>query len=132
MVKARKIRNDSGGSGHYGARRTRGTYKYKHRGIDYCCKPGEEILSPATGLIVREAKPYNHGEYTGFVLDTKRCRFKIFYIKLYEGLVGQIVRQGQPIGTAQDISLKYKKEGVTPHFHIEVVRCDPEILLRAR
>ncbi len=130
MIKARQIRNDRGGAGHYGASRTKKGKKYKHKGTDYCCTPGEEILSPATGLILREARPYDHGEYTGFVLDTKRCRLMVFYVKLHDGLIGAIVRQGQPIGIAQDISLKYRD--VLPHFHIEVVRCDPEILLRCR
>ena len=128
MIKARTIRNDKGGSGHYGASRSRGAYKYTHKGTDYCCVPGEEILSPATGRILREARPYKTKDYAGFVLDTKRCRFKVFYVKLYKGLIGQVVKWGQAIGIAQDISLKYQDVG--PHIHIEIIQADPEIFLR--
>ena len=79
--------------------------------------------------IPRIARPYTAGPYSGILLEGRRCSFKLFYIEPYKGIVGTNVKIGQAIGTAQDISAKYKDLGVTPHVHLEIVACDPEILM---
>ena len=127
------IRNDAGGAGYYGAPRTKTSVtgqvtKYKHLGVDYSCDPGQDIFMPATGLILRIANPYVNSPYRGLLIDTKRVRFKMFYVDPDMNLIGKVVKIGLVIGTAQDISLQYPGKGVTPHIHIEVVNCDPEIL----
>lgn len=126
------IRNDSGGAGYYGAPRSKmvGGKKvsYAHAGVDLQCDPGQRVLMPFTGRVVRVAKPYAGDYYSGLYLSGKKMDLKMFYIMPDMALVGKVVKEGEVIGYAQDISKKY--EGVTPHVHLEIVKCDPEIFLR--
>jgi hypothetical protein len=129
------IRNDAGGAGYYGARRTKEAagrkIEYAHRGTDYQCRPGQVIKMPCTGKIVRHARPYvGDSEYDGVMIEAKRLVMKIFYIELYDGIVGKIVKMGEPIGIAQDVSKRYPGSGVTPHVHVQIEQCDPEFFLR--
>jgi len=127
-----KIRVDAGGSGHYGAPRSKinslgRTIRYRHDGTDYACKPGQDVKAPMTGIIVRRARPYANKNYDGVVIEAKRLAVKMFYVALDEALIGRIVKVGDVIGQAQDISKKYPL--VTPHIHVQIVKCDPEIFL---
>ena len=126
------VRNDKGGRGHYGAPRTRKLangklQRYLHKGTDYSCEPGQIIKSPMTGIIVRRAKPYVQGEYSGVLIVTKRVTLKMFYLDPFTNLIGKVVKIGDSIGIAQDISKKYPL--VTPHIHVEITRCDPTIFI---
>jgi len=126
------VRNDKGGRGYYGAPRTRKLakgklQKYLHKGTDYKCVPGQIVRSPMTGIVVRKAKPYVQGEYSGVVIAAKRLTLKMFYLQPFPKIIGQVVKIGDEIGIAQDISQKYSL--VTPHIHVEVTRCDPEIFI---
>lgn len=124
------IRNDAGGSGQYGAPRTRivdgKSVAYKHAGVDYKCIPGQTIWMPFTGKIVRYARPYADGPYSGVLIEGKRLTVKMFYFEPYREIIGHTVKIGFPIGKAQDISQKYTGSGVTPHIHVQVEGCDPE------
>ncbi len=124
------IRNDRGGSGHYGAPRKRDDGStYTHRGVDYSCRIDQKIWMPCTGKIIRDAYPYHPDHtYHGVMIEAKRVRFKMFYVRLYDGIVGKVVKIGEPIGIAENIALRYPGKGVTPHIHVGIVRCDPEIL----
>lgn len=128
------IRNDEGGLGHFGAPRKKEVkgheVRYTHDGVDYQCKPGQEVWMPCTGKIVRVAYPYAAKDYSGVYIAAKRLSMKMFYVQPYSGIIGRVIKKGEPIGTAQDISLKYPGAGVTPHVHVKLVRCDPEILMR--
>ena len=129
------IRNDRGGLGHYGAPRSKinpdgGKVFYTHKGVDYQCLPGQDIWAFATGRIIRPSDPYGGGDYSGMIFETKRALFKVFYFSPYENLIGKVVKIGDIIGKAQDISLRYPGIGVTPHVHVEILQCDPEILLK--
>lgn len=123
------IRNDAGGSGYFGAPRKRPDgSKYTHKGIDLKVKVGQDILMPVTGRIEREARPYvSDPRWKGVYLSAQRGEFKIFYMVPNYELIGKVVREGEVIGVAQDIGIKY--EGVTPHIHLEVVALDPLVLL---
>jgi hypothetical protein len=130
------IRNDKGGAGTFGARRTKsngkgGVIEYTHEGVDYKCLPGQTIFMPFTGKIEREARPYAEGPYSGLVITSKRLSIKIFYIEPYPEIIGKSVKIGMPIGKAQDISLKYKDSGVTPHVHVQIEACDPEFFFES-
>ncbi len=62
--KQNKIRSDGYGDGRFGASRDQG--KRQHEGIDLVVTPGESILSPITGKIVRYAYPYpDDSRYSG-------------------------------------------------------------------
>lgn len=109
---------DAWGSGAFGAPRGERT----HRGLDIVANPGEAILSPIDGEIVREAQPYEEDErYSGVLIRGTGawtgCEVKIFYV---EGPHAGTVRAGDPIGRAQDLAPKY--EGITNHVHMEVRR----------
>jgi len=126
------IRNDAGGKGYYGAPRSRKLangkiQRYLHKGTDYKCVPGQIVRSPMTGIIVRIARPYVQGEFSGLVIAAKRLTLKMFYLQPFPQLIGKVVKIGEEIGLAQDIGKKYPL--VTPHIHVEVVRCDPEIFI---
>ncbi len=125
------IRNDAGGNGNFGARRKKTVngkpVEYEHEGTDYQCIPGQAVFMPFTGQVVREARPYTEGPYTGVLIKSRRMSVKIFYMEPYPELIGQVVKIGMPIGKAQDISQKYKESSVTPHIHIQIEACDPDI-----
>ena len=125
------IRNDSGGAGYYGAPRKKGVtgMKYRHQGTDYACEPGEPVRSPCTGRIIRRANPYVDGPLKGVLIESKRAAMKLFYVDPKPELIGEVIQQGQIIGTAQDVSLRYPASGVTPHVHLQITSLDPEVLM---
>lgn len=132
FMSGRKIRIDRGGDGHFGAKRSKinsqgETEVYSHKGVDYECIPGDPEYMPFTGRIIREARPYAKGPYTGVLIESKRMTVKIFYVEPYPEVIGKVLKIGTPIGKCQDISIKYKKQGVTPHVHIQVESVDPDI-----
>lgn len=119
---------DPFGSGRYGAPRG----KRVHRGVDFICEPGQEIVCPIGGLsgvvsVVREAKPYADTPYSGLLLKTETIVIKMFYFKPKMSLIGDFIAQGDVIGTAQDIAGRY--HGMTSHIHLEIVGFDPGVLL---
>lgn len=130
-----KIRSDRGGSGYFGAPRSKMVdgvkITYRHEGTDFSIEPGQVIKMPVTGKILRLAYPYPDKSYGGVVIECKRATLKLFYLQPYDGVVGKVLKLGDPIGTAQDVSLRYPGQGVTPHIHVQVETCDPEIFLRS-
>jgi murein DD-endopeptidase MepM/ murein hydrolase activator NlpD len=109
---------DAWGSGAFGAPRG----GRAHRGVDLVVVPGESILAPFAGDLVREARPYDDDDrFSGLLLRGRGrwsgCEVKIFYLQPREP---GPVRRGQVIGKAQDIALKYP--GITPHVHVELWR----------
>lgn len=120
------IRNDRMGFGHYGASRG----KRIHQGTDFVCTPGQDVVCPIpAGKIVRTAKPYDDDDsYSGCVIQGSDIVVKLFYVHVWAHMIGQYVKQGDPVGQAQDISAKYGAEMI-PHIHLAIVGLDPEILL---
>lgn len=134
-----KIRSDAAGHGHYGAPRG-GTRR--HDGVDYEIKPGAEVYAPCTGRITRFTRPYAGLAYSGVEIEARSGVLILFYIKpcLYSGaggvlqysqseIVGQVVREGDVIGIAQDVTAKYPGSGMTPHIHLRISSFDPERLM---
>lgn len=118
------IRNDGAGQGHYGAGRGRKV----HQGMDDICEPGQDVVAPISGKIVRKAYPYSDKSYGGLMIQGPRMAVKLFYFKPASGIVGKQVRQGDVIGTAMDITLRYPDdEDMTPHIHREICSIDPGI-----
>ena len=119
------VRMDRQGSGKYGSRRKN---RY-HKGTDYVGKPGGFALSPISGKILREAKPYANEDYSGFVIVGATCSVKAFYFKLKRSLIGEYVKQGDPVGIIQDISKKPGNEGMIPHIHQELIGGDLDVFV---
>lgn len=118
---------DKFGLGRYGAPRG----PHRHRGADYVCEPGQDIISPIAGVFVREANPYalpSKYNYRGLLIESPFMTLEIFYVYPIAELLGHSVKQGQVIGTAQDISRKYP--GITPHVHLQIISIDPEIFTK--
>jgi hypothetical protein len=118
---------DTHGSGSYGSPRG----KHIHFGADYICIPGQEVVSPDDGKIIRIAFPYptmyKDIMFSGVLIRTVYCELKMFYFEPLKGVLFKDVSQGQVIGHAQDISLKYV--GITPHVHLEITSINPELLI---
>lgn len=121
----RTIRMDSKGSGKFNAPRGSGR---KHDGIDLVVKPGQAILAPIDGIISRRVTAYPNENYFGVEIEGRRIIIMLLYLRPLKGIIGSHVQKGDIIGNAQDISRRYN-EGMTPHIHFRVIRCDPLLLI---
>jgi len=111
-----RVREDSEGSGKFMADRG----NRLHRGLDLLVCPGDIIMSPIAGKVLRKAYPYaSDMQWQGILITNKFYWIKIFYMIPDEDVIGQMVRPCQVIGKAQDISLKYGYK-MTPHIHLQV------------
>lgn len=117
------VRNDAEGSGLFGARRG----KRRHNGIDFICIPGQVIIMPVAGTIVRESLPYKDDlKWRGVYIVGKRIELQMWYFTPHAHLIGQRCDAGDDIGVAQDIGDKY--EGMLAHIHMRIVKIDPALL----
>ena len=115
--------SDSWGSGCYGSSRGSRT----HLGSDFECKPGQHVVMPITGTVIRVAHPYLNGDYSGLLISNDQITLKMFYFTPELKYIGQTLPKGHFIGIAQDISKRY--EGMIPHIHVQVESIDPGLLL---
>ena len=109
-------RLDAWGQGHFGA----GRGNRRHDGVDFVALPGEEILSPIDGNLIRIARPYKDDpRYEGVVIRGTGAwigvEVKLFYV---QGEKSGPVKAGDRIGTAQNLGPRYS--GITNHVHMEV------------
>lgn len=120
-------RPDKWGKGEYGDSRKSQGKRRPHNGADYVCYPGQAVVAPISGIVVRRARPYARGHYSGVLIQGKHVTVKMFYLKPEKDIIGCVVHQGAKIGMAQDISEKFP--GMTPHIHLEIDSIDPEIFI---
>ena len=107
---------------------TAGTTKrlWPHRGVDYAKPTGTTIIAPAEGKVTgvsiesRSMQRFNCGKGVGIwrtgparKVSTRICHMQRTYVE-----VGEIVEQGQPIGTVGTSGCK--ATGCDPHVHFEV------------
>ena len=118
------IRSDSMGCGLYGAPRG----DRKHNGLDYCCDPGQTVVSPIDGKIIRVALPYAGAKYTGLMIEGHQITITMFYISPLPYIVGKDVKAGDVVAIAQDISEKYG-HGMLPHVHLRIDSIDPLLVM---
>lgn len=111
------IRVDDAGDGHFGAPRGDRT----HRGVDYLCRPGDTVHSPCNGVVSKLGFPYADDSTWRYVeiTDGRSRRHRLFYVEPLHH-VGTIVKEGNVIGHAQDISLRYSPR-MKPHLHYEII-----------
>ena len=119
---------DHFGSGLYNAPRG----SVKHNGVDFLCDPGQIILAPVDGVIIRIAYPYAKHQYTGVLIENDSLSLKMFYFAPDKKIIGKKVSRGQRIGIAQDISKLYNtgKKNMLPHIHLQIESIDPMILIQ--
>lgn len=117
---------DGHGTGRYGAPRD----GRMHRGVDFICDSGQDIVCPIDNAkVIRESKPYKEDlSWSGIVLKNEVVVVQMFYFEPVKGIFGKAVKQGDLLGYAQDISLKYP--GMIPHIHLRIVDIDPALFLR--
>jgi len=126
--------DDVYGAGAFGA--SRGGGARRHRGADYIAEPGEIVRAPIAGVVQRIGFAYRGDERYRYVelSDASAQRaVRVLYVgPLVE--LGAVVRAGDPIGRAQDLSVRYPR-GITNHVHVELkqggVLGDPASLLPA-
>jgi murein DD-endopeptidase MepM/ murein hydrolase activator NlpD len=114
-TKGRTIRNDSGGSGYFGAPRGSGR---GHQGIDIVAGVGEPIYASRAGTIVDPSFEYSYGN----VVDVKH---EEGYLSRYAHLTafsyshGAYVEKGTKIASSGR-SGNAAGYGITPHLHFEI------------
>lgn len=123
--------SDKWGFGTYGAPRSRTVngkvVRYPHKGVDYICTPGQGVVSPINGKVIRVARPNAKQIFSGLVIRGTRISIKMFYFNPLHNIVGKTVKRGDLIGHAQDVGEVYP--GITPHVHLQIDSIDPQILM---
>ncbi len=90
----------------------------EHGGLDLVKKEGQAIYAPISGKMTRHPNPYEGDNVlNGVEVVGTKYKVKIFYVEP-SVKIGQRVRKGQKIGTAQSVAKKYGA-GMTNHVHIE-------------
>lgn len=111
--------SDLFGRGHFGA--PRGVRL--HNGVDFNIEANSHVYSPVFGKVVRIAAPYKSDDrFKGLVIEGlgryEGYQIKLFYVDPRKKIVGRTVKQGETIGTAQDLTIKYPS--ITNHVHFEI------------
>ena len=122
-------RADNWGQGKYGASRDGGSRI--HPGSDFVCVPGQDIVSPINGVVVRVKIPYSKPVqgvlFGGLLIRNSNCEITMFYFEPLSEVIKMPVAKGQKIGVAQDIRLKYP--GMIPHIHLQFDSINPELFI---
>lgn len=117
-------RYDSEGNGDYQAPRG----SRKHVGRDYLATPGQSVVSPISGTVVRFPFPYDDTrEYMGIIIQGEKIAVRLYYVSPSKN-IGDKVAAGDVIGTAQDVRKRYG-DLMQPHVHFEIESMDPALLV---
>jgi len=123
------VRRDEHGLGYFGAPREKienGKVKrYRHRGMDYVCIPGQEVYIPFTAIPIRMKSPCEG--YHGILFRGRGIIGTLFYVQTEDSIINTELKEGDVIGFAEDISKKFKD--VLPHVHFQIDKIDPELLI---
>lgn len=116
---------DPMGSGAFAASRS----GRRHNGVDYRKDPGDEIVSPVSGIVTRIGQCYSDtAKYKLVEILTNRGFFMWRFLYVDPTVVaGDKVKEGDVIGHCQDIASKYGG-GMINHCHVEV-NIDPSVLI---
>lgn len=112
---------DDWGSGAFGA--SRGSRV--HKGIDYECPAGAEVLSPVSGKVTKLGYPYADDLSYRYVQISNTYDHRLFYVEPSVE-VGQWVNENTPIGICQNLQARYDKK-MKNHVHYEVLKGDTPI-----
>lgn len=116
-TRGRKIRNDSGGSGHFNAPRASGR---GHQGIDIVAAVGEPVFATRSGSIVDPAYEYSYGK----VLDVNHgdgYSSRYAHLTSFSYSHGAYVEKGGRIAAAGRTG-NASGPSITPHLHFEIRR----------
>lgn len=122
--------SDRWGRGDYGASRDHGARI--HKGVDFICVPGQNVMAPCAGDVIRIKRPYASPVkgvlFSGLLVRASDYEYTLFYFEPLGEVIKTRIEEGQIIGLAQDISIKYP--GMIPHIHMQFDSVNPEIFLR--
>ncbi len=110
------IRSDFAGDGNYGAARG----NRRHRGIDYLCDEGQEVIAPFDMTIERFSYPNADKEMTGIAWRKGKSTGRMWYFTPYLGVIGVKVYKGTVLGIAQSVSAYYGLPEMQDHIHFQV------------
>lgn len=127
---------DSWGSGVFGASRDGGGRA--HAGLDCIAIPGDLVVAPFPGVIVRLGVAYplstlgsihlrGHGDFEGW-------EAKLLYVASDPGLGGRMVAMGDRLGEAQDVAAYWRSQqpghvgDMKNHVHLEVRVTDARLI----
>ena len=121
--------SDKWGSGLFGAPRG----DRRHKGVDFIVSPiGQIIVAPCAGHVVRIKRPYanpvNGTLFSGLLIRASDFEYTLFYFEPLNEVMRTRVEEGQLLGHAQDISLKYPQ--MIPHIHMQFDSINPELFIR--
>lgn len=113
------VRNDEAGFGHFRAPRG----GRSHAGEDYECVPGQDVVTPCVGIITKIGQVYSDDPQWKYIEVSHHglYRVRLFYVTAPGNYVGVRVDQGDVIGKAQDITIRYPGQGMKPHVHMGVI-----------
>ncbi len=125
-----KIRSDKQGDGSFGSPRKNSKGSYKHQGIDFIAKPGDDVFSDFSGVVTKIGRPYyfanpknqkqkkqNDLRYVQITDDEKGLNHRFFYVDPCIG-IGDPISFGDKIGCAQNLEEIYKN--MDNHVHQEI------------
>ena len=121
-----RIRSDQGGDGAFLSGRTSPDAAGKpvhrpHLGLDLAGVPGETVLSPVNGLIIRWGWPYaDDRKYRLVELLHDGWHVELYYLAPSRP-TGAYLPAGDRIGVLQDVGVRYSN-GTGPHLHVQVWR----------
>ena len=119
------IRNDPAGHGYWLAPRG----KRFHKGVDFLGEPGQTVVSPCGGEIIKVVYPYADDlSLEGVQIRNERLILRLYYVRVSPVLISKEITAGQPIGEMQDITKRYGGK-MKPHLHLEIEAIDPMLLL---
>ena len=121
--------SDRHGSGFFGAPRG----DKRHKGVDFIVSPiGQTIVAPCPGDVIRIKRPYAKKVkgvlFSGLFIRAADYTYTLFYFEPLFEVLRTRVEEGDILGYAQDISIKYP--GMIPHIHVQFDSINPELFIR--
>lgn len=109
---------DAYGSGSFGAARDGG--HRVHDGADYVAAPNTIVYSPISGEVTKLGYAYAKNTALRFVEVTNSVSSLVTRVLYVDPSVkpGDLLKAGDPIGVAEDLSKRYR--GITNHVHVQI------------
>ena len=73
-------------------------------------------------------EPVNGVWFSGLLIQASDYEYTLFYFEPIKEVLMTTIKEGQLIGIAQDISIKYP--GIIPHVHMQFDSINPELFIR--
>lgn len=91
----------------------------KHLGLDLISVPGDEVVAPISGRVVKVGWAYPDADLGSLTIEGEGATFQLLYVRSLQK-VGTLLTQGDVVGEAQDVAAYYARKGqngMTNHVH---------------